>query len=488
MLMTDYTDHASLPHQDNDDKLTRIIVTLWDEHFETALSMNICVGQLLYLKNLNCKVNKSNIIELNMNGYRPGRGFAQVDPISILDTHDPLVAALRRRKARHGITSGEEGPLPQLLATESSTSQQGTMASNTLSGPTVTPNPTAVKPALPVTIAPSSTPLIVQPTKPASSSISTPSDRPVTFKTEPLLPVNLKREVASPPRSRMSSTILPSLPPPLQFSNSCSTTDGPPTRILIEKVRRKIRDKPSGRLPATQIRFLRLNAGVVDFEPSQIKDFSVATCNNCAHEYGPVSDRKIPTKCPRCRRDDSVKFKYKFMLKLMDELYQIYNVHVNNEGAQELLGTELANAPKLRKTGDHLNKLKEKLARIGVVEGHANAAQKPSIYFDCYLELVKIKGSSPVEEPEDHDWRSDDEGNDTKLEGDTNSELFSQPFETMWQKRQMTSDMIRRGKRPCRNVLEGVPNENSVGLVLQGLDNQESQADFQALLVCTTIV
>ncbi|KAI8606343.1 hypothetical protein EDD21DRAFT_12615 [Dissophora ornata] len=95
LVMTDYTDHPKLPPQEGDGRLTGILVTLWDEHFDTAYQLNICVGQFLHLKNLCCKLNKNDRIELTMNGYR-GKGFKQLDPIQILGQQDPQVASLRR--------------------------------------------------------------------------------------------------------------------------------------------------------------------------------------------------------------------------------------------------------------------------------------------------------------------------------------------------------------------------------------------------------
>ncbi|KAF9582006.1 hypothetical protein BGW38_000783 [Lunasporangiospora selenospora] len=105
IVMTDYTEHDLLPFQDGEGRpmgQASILITLWDEHSTAATEMDIRVGHFLHLKNLLAKVDRQNIIQLSMNGYR-GKGFQQADPIAILDPMDPLLRDLRMRKARYEI-------------------------------------------------------------------------------------------------------------------------------------------------------------------------------------------------------------------------------------------------------------------------------------------------------------------------------------------------------------------------------------------------
>ncbi|KAG0007125.1 hypothetical protein BGZ80_005008, partial [Entomortierella chlamydospora] len=98
MAMTDYTQHEKLPFQEGYGKVNgqaTILVTLWDEHLQTALDLNVGVGQLLHLQNMLCKLNKNNTIELRMNGFRPGRGYQITEPIRVLDHKDPIAKDLR---------------------------------------------------------------------------------------------------------------------------------------------------------------------------------------------------------------------------------------------------------------------------------------------------------------------------------------------------------------------------------------------------------
>ncbi|CAO3572350.1 unnamed protein product [Mortierella alpina] len=104
MMMTDYTENEMLPYLESkgvrpQGKAT-ILVTLWDEHFETFLKLKIKAGDVLYLKNLRCKVDLSNVFQLSMNGFK-GRGFEQIDPIQILLPDDPRGKEVRARKAEY---------------------------------------------------------------------------------------------------------------------------------------------------------------------------------------------------------------------------------------------------------------------------------------------------------------------------------------------------------------------------------------------------
>ncbi|KAF9437288.1 hypothetical protein BGZ76_001350 [Entomortierella beljakovae] len=148
LAMTDYTQHESLPFQEGDGKVNgkaTILVTLWDEHLNTALKLNVGVGHLLYLKNLLCKFNKNNNnIELRMNGARPGRGYTPSEPIRVLDSKDPAVVELRLRQAKYKQTqSGAKDEIPKV---EPSTSQlQSTAGTN--HSPELTTIPAARSPS-----------------------------------------------------------------------------------------------------------------------------------------------------------------------------------------------------------------------------------------------------------------------------------------------------------------------------------------------------
>ncbi|KAF9937535.1 hypothetical protein BGZ67_001212 [Mortierella alpina] len=103
MMMTDYTENEMLPYLESKGVRPKgkatILVTLWDEHFETFLKLKIKAGDVLYLKNLRCKVDLSNVFQLSMNGFK-GRGFEQIDPIQILLPDDPRGKEVRAPNTR----------------------------------------------------------------------------------------------------------------------------------------------------------------------------------------------------------------------------------------------------------------------------------------------------------------------------------------------------------------------------------------------------
>ncbi|KAG9071684.1 hypothetical protein KI688_005897 [Linnemannia hyalina] len=112
MILTDYTEHEELPHQNEDGRpigKASIITTLWDEHYQTAVDKGIRKGDLIRLRNLRAKTDLTRKIELNMNGYR-GFGYQQGFPITKLDPSDTDVKELLSRKALYEqhLTAQEE--------------------------------------------------------------------------------------------------------------------------------------------------------------------------------------------------------------------------------------------------------------------------------------------------------------------------------------------------------------------------------------------
>ncbi|KAF9903137.1 hypothetical protein BX616_001716, partial [Lobosporangium transversale] len=123
LVMTDYTEHDSLPIVEGEGRVggkATILVTLWDEHCEEAQRLNVGAGMFLLLKNLCCKLNKSQYIELNMNGFR-GKGYQRSQPVQILDPKDALVRDLRLRKSRylHGLGTDTPGTIYAQIAARS---------------------------------------------------------------------------------------------------------------------------------------------------------------------------------------------------------------------------------------------------------------------------------------------------------------------------------------------------------------------------------
>lgn len=99
LLMTDYTEHDSLPFSDKDNRpigKASLVVTLWDEHARMSVQIGVAPGQYLMLKNLVSKKDANGVIQLSMHGYRPhGRAYRVSDPITILSAQDSLVQPLR---------------------------------------------------------------------------------------------------------------------------------------------------------------------------------------------------------------------------------------------------------------------------------------------------------------------------------------------------------------------------------------------------------
>ncbi|KAF9405990.1 hypothetical protein BGZ94_003283 [Podila epigama] len=131
-VMTDYTENDLLPFQDAENRpigKASIIVTLWDEHAHQAQLMGVEPGQLLFLKNLLCKIDRHGVIQLSMNGYRPGRMHYKIpDPISILNPQNSLVEPLRQRKSRYEMQMASIDRGGRVESTPSVASRNGSVA------------------------------------------------------------------------------------------------------------------------------------------------------------------------------------------------------------------------------------------------------------------------------------------------------------------------------------------------------------------------
>ncbi|KAF9114311.1 hypothetical protein BGX27_011212 [Mortierella sp. AM989] len=458
LAMTDYTQHEKLPFQEGHGKVngkSTILVTLWDEHLETALNLNVGVGQLLYLKNMLCKLNKNDTIELRMNGFRPGKGYHISDPIKVLGQKDPAAIELRTRQAkyRQAQVQRTENSMDtvhsQTIVEEAPLSQTTTMSALALS---TNPTPT----------------------------LQTSSES-----------ITLKKEVVSPqkPQTPPIKRYISKVPSPVFQFGAASVS---PTLVLTEKVRQEHRNLGGNQ---KSVRYLRMQACVVDFAPKQIIDFSVPNCNSCTHIYGSLSDSKIPPKCPGCQKEATYSFKYYFMLTLMDEFQQTYDVHVDNDGARTLLGPPLGDAGNFNKHLARFEGLQEKLRRIGIIQG--NPTQGQPIYFDCCIRLTRTQHSQssvvPMSPEAEHyhcyeGEPNDYSGDDIDKEEVANTETSTQPMELLSQekqkqKRRVYDELVKNGKRPKHNCINATSNR---GLLLQGLESDASH-DFRATLVYTVI-
>ncbi|KAG0005052.1 hypothetical protein BGZ79_007126 [Entomortierella chlamydospora] len=454
MAMTDYTQHEKLPFQEGYGKVNgqaTILVTLWDEHLQTALDLNVGVGQLLHLQNMLCKLNKNNTIELRMNGFRPGRGYQITEPIRVLDHKDPIAKDLRIRQAQY-----------KQAQSQLADGGMGSQGDSVLSASTVE--------------AVASTPK----TETASAATS-PSSSQASFE-----PTVLKKEAESPQKPQTSSirrytSKTPS--PALLAGGSSSTTPASPTRILTENVRQDLRNhKRNG------VQYLKLHTYVKDFSPKQI--------------ISQKPDSKVPLRCPLCKKENTLIFKYSFMLTLVDEFQQTYEVNVDNEGARTLLGPTLGNARKFSSNNERFKELKEKLARIGVTEG--NPKQDQPIYFDCCIRLNGVQHSRSFvtsalpemehygddDEIEDFPYCGDEEahysGDDVdRGETDRYAGISTQSCEMFSQKRRASDDLKGNGKRPNNNSIKDISSNR--GLHLQELDDDTTPC-FRASLVFTVII
>ncbi|KAF9539765.1 hypothetical protein EC957_005059 [Mortierella hygrophila] len=437
MILTDYTEHEELPHQNEEGRpigKASIITTLWDEHYQAAVDKGIGKGDLLRLRNLRAKSDLTRKIELNMNGYR-GFGYQQEFPITKLDPSDtddedenellappwlvripgypigsfaslsttrspsqdiqPVVDTLSdlefvfSSKKDDGDDNGvqeddELEPIQELstpsvfpdaiAATSTTRSSSQDIQPVGVDVPFVrqsiividdeneenevllVPTPrrllsaeeiasTTRSPSQDFRLLPdtplerNSTPLERNPSLPVEREssgrefsipvapdfqclrspiplINTSSTRPAKRETTPLVAVKLELnlEASSPTLSSVSA---------LRRSNT-TPFEVSPTVMLTGKAKGA---KRSG------LRVMPLCARVVGFEPKTLIDFSGLVCSKCEYKYPPRSKKVPALRCPSCKHDDGVEFKYDFKLKLMDEFGQDFIVKVDDTHA-----------------------------------------------------------------------------------------------------------------------------------------------------------
>ncbi|KAF9903142.1 hypothetical protein EC991_004125 [Linnemannia zychae] len=434
MILTDYTEHPLLPFLEGDGRPSgqaSIITTLWDEHCQTAQDINITVGDLLYLKNLRPKVDSDNKIELAMNGYRPGvQLYRPTDPVQKLQPNDPLVKALLIRKsqyelhlieqntelAQHNIRprSQEHGGASSQPQPTQPTRSQSMAPPKSAQPNLIQPSPaksatSSTFPASPSSRAPPPVKVSTIPIVPTGSTSDTTKTAPpavaratpsppqdiqpvpnVPLKREPTSPIAVKKEpihqhsisVVPPSSSRSISNVAYRLSTPAPSSQLSTDTGNSPTTVLMNKVKQAIRNNH-----VEGLRYVKIRARVVGFEPEDLLDFSVALCTRCPYKYPLMSKQKLTPKCPGCSRDGVSKFEYSFQLKLLDELGQAFFVDVDNEHASTLIGTGAGN---MLKNETLLKKVKDRLALIGVT---AWDQDEKVVYFDCCVRQHIVRDS-----------------------------------------------------------------------------------------------
>ncbi|KAG0214279.1 hypothetical protein BGX28_002387 [Mortierella sp. GBA30] len=462
LLMTDYTENELLPYQEGKGARPKgkysVLVTLWDEHYETFLKLRIEPGDVLLLKNLRCKIDSRKIFQLAMNGYK-GKGYQQMDPIQVLRPGDPRAKEFRIRKAQYeidqfnkeGVAVSGVSPGPS-SASRRSVSPPSTIAIASITSPIVGGND--ILPWTDISASVATTLPALHPAATASSSVlegsssSTATKAIGTIETHIPATENITRAstligasssgsralsaaLHEQPKAESESPKKPSVPKIKRSPSSMEESLGPiqedlgpgdleaqcsPTRILRDRlmgeIRKGKRDAVNNKKmdPATSTHYCTMSAFVERFEPPLILNFVKAECQNCAHKFDPQPGKKKQA-CPRCKMQ-IIKYKYEFVLQLRDEFGQAYEVQVESEGAQSLLGTD--HDPRLLKPGDKwLGRLKEKLARIGIIEKEdensgstSSLHQQEPIWFDCCLRLSGVQLEAPKAEtiPEEQEY------------------------------------------------------------------------------------
>ncbi|KAF9573171.1 hypothetical protein EC968_008913 [Mortierella alpina] len=184
----------------------------------------------------------------------------------------------------------------------------------------------------------------------------------------------------------------------------------PPTRVLKEQLKNEIskrtRDAACNNRTSPQLsnHYCIANVSIQGFRPPMILNFLKATCQNCAYRYELHATKKMEPKCPRCKKGQ-IKYSYDFDLDLKDDLGQTYEVHVGDDGARALLGSDF-DPRLLTPEGNRLLRVKNKLAKIGIVEtgekslgSTASLETKSPIWFDCCLRLSSTDLVVPKAEP-----------------------------------------------------------------------------------------
>ncbi|KAG9071676.1 hypothetical protein KI688_005889 [Linnemannia hyalina] len=279
LVLTDYTEHPQLPFQDSEGRpigKAAIITTLWDEHCDTAQTFDIKQGDIIYLKNLRPKINSKGNIELNMNGYRQGSGFRQIDPIQKLEPDHLFSAELRIRKHKY----------EQYLAAKQAEEERYEEGS-------IEPSPTPQRA------------LTVRPTKQEPGTVT--SQQPP--------------QLQPAPRFASESTALPSPAPPqphqfpryptfsVKASSSATSETRSPSRAFQSEAHTP---------------FERENSPLVPVKSEPNREASLYT--------------ESPASPVETSPTGEVKFEYSFKLNLMDELDQTFTVDVDDEHGTMLLG------------------------------------------------------------------------------------------------------------------------------------------------------
>ncbi|KFH73592.1 hypothetical protein MVEG_00807 [Podila verticillata NRRL 6337] len=408
LLMTDYTEHESLPFSDKDNRpigKASLVVTLWDEHARMSVQMGVAPGQYLMLKNLVSKKDANGVIQLSMHGYRPHhRAYRVPDPITILNAQDSLVQPLRLRRNRYELDlaalNQEPSPEPEdsidvkrepsiapfaIPAPEaSSTSHLTSMASITFASSvkreqSVVPQATHVANILSQSYnepAIASTSMQMEASTSSTLGTSATCDDPK----ESNLALNIQGG------SSMTANEQPPEPAPNATSRTSPTSQDSPTEVLVDRLRQEQRN--SRKRKPYELQFLRMKAKVAGFSPTDINHFSVPECanSNCNYQYDPASAGNLPTTCPQCEAANRVRYVHRFTLNLMDEFDQGLMVSVDDKDAKTLLGPGY-DAMNMSKDGPRKEKLLERLSQIGVCPGkHDSATSK---LLDCCIRIFK---------------------------------------------------------------------------------------------------
>ncbi|KAG9323841.1 hypothetical protein KVV02_007851 [Mortierella alpina] len=441
MMMTDYTENEMLPYLESKGVRPKgkatILVTLWDEHFETFLKLKIKAGDVLYLKNLRCKVDLSNVFQLSMNGFK-GRGFEQIDPIQILLPDDPRGKEVRARKAEYEMRQLDtEGVAlsgvhwPQMPTSSGYTSYTSSALNATNAGSdikfsanTATPG-TITGPQIATTNGTSS-----DTTMRASISIVGSGNWTNSYGGSVRTSDWGNRcgfddnRGTSGEKSNGRPPLAPD--PKVAPSEKLDVEEAPitPTRVLKEQLKNEIskrtRDATCNNRTSPQLsnHYCITSVTIEGFRPPTILNFLKATCQNCAYRYELHATKKTEPRCPRCKKGQ-IKYSYDFDLDLKDDLGQTYEVHVGDDGARALLGSDF-DPRLLSPEGNRLLRVKNKLAKIGIVEASeeapgstASLETKSSIWFDCCLRLSSTDLVVPKAEPV---TKSQDKGYDDSQE------------------------------------------------------------------------
>ncbi|KAG0089990.1 hypothetical protein BGZ93_009556 [Podila epicladia] len=494
LLMTDYTEHDSLPFSDKDNRpigKASLVVTLWDEHARVSVQMGVAPGQYLLLKNLVPRYDMNGVIQLSMHGFRPNpnsRAYRIPDPITILSPQDSLVQPLRLRKSRYELdlaALNQEPPPepddPVEVKREPSIAPTATLpeASTSNTSMVLTVFAPAVKREQ------SLAPLSTHPTNPFCPQPSTES---VTASTLPMEASSSSAPSATtsnepelnPARNIQGSISLiavkeqPSEPAPAAFRSSPNPQDDSPTEVLVDRLRQEQRN--SRKQKPYELQFLRMKAKVAGFRPTDINHFSMPECASCGHRYDPASAGNLPKTCPQCSIANRVKYVHRFTLNLVDEFDQGIMVSVEDKDAKTLLGIDY-DAMNMSKDSPRKEKLLERLSQIGVYPGkHDSAASK---LLDCCIRISKTRDSvEHKDKNEGHDIPQEQQQDEVEpsagkkrkvSESSTSDNKMHEPFSS-------------NPKKPKANAHRSKSARSTVATSSSGL-----YADYQASLVFTAI-